>query len=153
MTVPQHHSHGPANRGRRVLETAAPLFVVEPNGPIRGGVVVLHDMYGLTEEIERHCRALAAGGWLPVAPYHYYEAGGREYCDPDTARTAYTERDPMQLRSDVDACIDYLTTRRGLPHQDVHIRGFGAGEQLAAWARDTRRLAASTTDPPRTERS
>jgi dienelactone hydrolase len=153
MTVPHHHSHGPANRGRRVLETAAPLFLVEPGGPIRGGIVVLHDVHGLTEEIERYCRELAADGWLAVAPYHYYEAGGREYHDPDAAHAAYTERDSAQFQSDVHACIDYLTTHRGLPRQDVQVRGFGVGGQLAAWARDARNPATPTPHRSPKERS
>jgi dienelactone hydrolase len=71
-----HLAHGPANRRRRVLETAAPLFVCEPSEAPRGGVIVVHDVLGLTHDAEAACRRLARGGWLAVAPFLYHQHGG-----------------------------------------------------------------------------
>ncbi|MBO0849572.1 MAG: dienelactone hydrolase family protein [Pseudonocardia sp.] len=130
MTAPaHHHAHGPANRRRRIVRTAAPLFVVEPAGPVRGGALVLHGAAGLTEEVERYCRDLALGGRLAVAPYHYYESGGREYPDPATAPELATEA----LHEDATAALDYLVRRRGLGTGRIRAHGFGAGVGLARW--------------------
>src|SRR5579884_896183 len=94
-----HHAHGPANRRRRILRTAAPLYVVEPRGPVRGGVVLLHDVTGLTAKIERHARELAGEGWLVAAPIHYYETGGRVYPATELAPALTDE----SLRADTAA--------------------------------------------------
>ncbi|TCP45804.1 dienelactone hydrolase family protein [Tamaricihabitans halophyticus] len=139
MTSPtaaiHHHSHGPANRRKQVLETAAPLFVVPPQpGPVRGGVVVLHDLAGLTEEVERCCRWLAAEGWLAVAPYHYYESGGRGRAEPLVPSYARHPLSADGLRTDVVAAVDYLVRRRGLPAESLSVLGFGTGGHLAGWA-------------------
>lgn len=151
MSVPttaHHHTHGPANRRRQVRETAAPLFVVAPQGPIRGGVVVLHDAAGLTEDIERYCKELADDGWLAVAPYHYYESGGRGERDhevPDYARHPLTTEG---LRADVRAALHYLEHRRGLPAGTLSVLGFGMGGYLAGWAAANHELAAAVSFAP-----
>lgn len=148
MSVPttaHHHSHGPANRRRRVVETAAPLFVVAPQGPIRGGVVVLHDAAGLTEDIEWYCQDLAEAGWLAAAPYHYYESGGRgeyEHEVPDYARHPPA---PAGLCADVRAALRYLEHRRGLLPETLSVLGFGMGGYLAAWAASDDELAGAVS--------
>lgn len=142
-----HHSHGPANRGRRVLDSAAPLFVEAPAGPVRGGLIVLHDAFGLTEPVERYCRAAAAAGWLAVAPYHYYDVGGREY-DRDSARDALGRLSLRGLTDDVTAARDYLTERRRLDIGAVAVLGFSMGAFLAAWAGAEWELAAAVSVSP-----
>ncbi|GAA1205318.1 dienelactone hydrolase family protein [Prauserella alba] len=146
--IGHHHSHGPANRRRRVLETAAPLFVVEPPGPIRGGVVVLHDVLGLTGYIEQYCRWLAEGGWLAVAPYHYYETGGTAYSSPGTALPALRSLTAQTLRTDVDGALDYLARQRRLVPGSLSAVGFSLGGYLAAWAARNHELAAAVSISP-----
>jgi carboxymethylenebutenolidase len=133
------HSHGPANRRRRVLSTAAPLYLVAPRGPVRGGLVLLHDRAGLTGEIERCAQRLAGDGWLVVAPYHYYDTGGRVYADPAQAPRPTED----SLRADVRAALDHLVARRGLPATRLAVVGVGAGGRLAGWAARTCELAAA----------
>lgn len=145
---PHHHSHGPANRRRRVLPTAAPLFVEEPSGPVRGGVIVLHDIFGLTDYIEHYCRLLAQSGWLAVAPYHYYDVGGREYSDVSTALAALGRLSTRGLTDDVAAGLAYLTERRGLDNRSVAVLGFSMGAHLAAWAASRWELAATVSVGP-----
>src|SRR5699024_11616383 len=96
-----HHSHGPANRRQRVLDTAAPLFVEEPRDAATSGVIVLHDVYGLTADVERYCRELAGAGRLAVAPYHYYDTGGHEHTADADARAAADGLTREQLDDDV----------------------------------------------------
>lgn len=140
-----HHAHGPANRRRRVLETAAPLFVEEPSGEVRGGAVVLHDAGGLSGYIEYYCRSLAADGLLTVAPYHYYDTGGREHADPESADVAMRALTAEGLRDDVGAALDYLLRLRGQSCRDVSVLGFGRGGYLAAWSAAEHHVAAAVS--------
>lgn len=126
-----HHSHGPANRRQRVLDTAAPLFVEEPYHTATSGVIVLHDVYGLTADVERYCRELAGSGRLAVAPYHYYDTGGREHTADAAARAAADGLTREQLDDDVLAAHDYLMRVRGLTTPFVTIVGFGMGARVA----------------------
>jgi dienelactone hydrolase len=132
-----HLSHGPANRGRRVLQTAAPLFVCRPEAPPKGGVIVLHDVHGMTEPIERACRLLALDGWLAVSPYLYYQRGGPAFPDtgpetvPEAARAEMAGLSPDDVAADIAAAHAYLTARA--PSRPA-VAGLGAGGHLAAWA-------------------
>ncbi|WP_051580203.1 dienelactone hydrolase family protein [Pseudonocardia acaciae] len=137
-------THGPANRRRRILRTAAPLFVVEPAGPVRGGAIVLHDAAGLTEDVEAYCRDLALDGRLAVAPFHYYETGGREYPDPAAAPELTTE----SLHEDATAALDYLVGRRGLGADQISAHGFGTGVHLARWTAAHHPIAAAVSVTP-----
>jgi carboxymethylenebutenolidase len=143
-----HHSHGPANRGARVLDTAAPLFVVRPEGPIRGGLVVLHDTPGLTEDIEAYCRSAARDSWLAVAPYHYYECGGRGEQDPAVPGYARTTLSTESLHTDVTGALHYLTGRRGLAPDTLAVLGIGMGADLATWAGEHHDLTACVAYGP-----
>lgn len=139
--IGHHHSHGPANRRSRVLETAAPLFVAEPRDEVTRGAIVLHDVFGLTGDIERYCRSLAGCGVLAVAPYHYYDTGGCEQPDLATAQVAANRLAGDRLRDDVLAAHDYLVRRRGLAASSVAVAGFGMGARLAEWASAEREIA------------
>lgn len=134
--VDHHHAHGPANRGRRVLETSAPLFVRWPETPPRTAVVVLHDVYGLTGDVERRCATLAAHGQLAVAPYFYYETGGREFTttSPERARRAWARLTEASKLADVAGALDHLRRRCGIPPESITLLGIGAGADVAAAA-------------------
>lgn len=119
-----HLAHGPANRGRRVLETAAPLFVCEPPSDPRGGAVLIHGLPGLTHDAEAACRRLASGGWLTVAPFLYHASGGRVFDDPDRARAELAGLSPAGLAADVTAAVTYLAGRGCL---DTAVIGLGTG--------------------------
>ncbi|MEV8634108.1 dienelactone hydrolase family protein [Streptosporangium sp. NPDC051023] len=127
------HAHGPANRGRRVLDAAAPLFVCEPGGRPVGGALVLHDVFGVTEHAEEACRALARRGRLAVSPYLYHEHGGPAFAAEElaAARTQMEELTPTDLAADVGAALGYLESRRTGP---VLVVGFSMGGHLATWA-------------------
>ena len=124
-----HLAHGPANRGRRVLDAAAPLFVREPAGEPRGGAVVVHGLAGLTHEVEAACRELAAHGWLAVAPFLYHGHGGPAFGsgpgEEARARAELAGLSPGTLAADVSAAVGYLSGR-GCP--EVTLIGFGTGQ-------------------------
>jgi len=127
-----HLAHGPANRRRRVLETAAPLFVCEPSGASRGGVIVVHDMLGLTHDAEAACRHLARDGWLTVAPFLFHSRGGPTFglSSLAAARAELGRRSPGELGADLAAAASYLA---GRGCGDVAVAGFGAGGYLVVY--------------------
>jgi carboxymethylenebutenolidase len=128
-----HLAHGPANRGRRVLQAAAPLFICEPGQSPRGGAVVIHGVRGLTHETEVACRLLARDSWFAVAPLLYHEHGGTVFPESDQARAlAELASVPVAtLAADLAAAVSYLSGR-GIDAPAVI--GFGTGGHLAAWA-------------------
>lgn len=144
------HGHGPANRGERVVQTAAPLFVRFPPTKAHAAVIVLHDMYGLTEQIETHCRVLSRRGYVTIAPYFYYETGGKEF-RPDqeaTARDAMALLTPEGLAADLSAAVDYLGRKEGIPPRSTGLLGVGTGAYLASWAATEHELAATVAFDP-----
>ncbi|HEX2157004.1 MAG TPA: dienelactone hydrolase family protein, partial [Actinomycetes bacterium] len=60
------------------------LYLAEPSGPARAGVVVVHDWYGRLPHVTAACDELAAAGLAAVAPDLY---GGRTASDPGQAET------------------------------------------------------------------
>jgi dienelactone hydrolase len=128
-----HLAHGPANRRRRVLETAAPLFVCEPSDATRGGVIVVHDVLGLTHDAEAACRHLARAGWLSVAPFLFHSHGGPTFglSALAAARAELGRRSLSDLGADLTAAASYLA---GRGCGDVAVAGFGTGGYLAASA-------------------
>ncbi|MEV4376930.1 dienelactone hydrolase family protein [Streptosporangium sp. NPDC049644] len=142
-----HHAHGSANRGRVVLQTAAPLFVCEPAGEPVAGVIVLHDVWGITPPVESRMRALSGRGWLTVAPYLFYRSGGPDFTAQDRARAeaAMSEPSTEDLAADFDAALDYLVEKRGVLAETIAVVGFGTGGYLAAWAAGRHRLAAGVS--------
>jgi carboxymethylenebutenolidase len=111
MEPEHHHAHGPANRGRVVLTTAAPLFVCEPPVPAGAAVIALHGPHGITAEFEWGLRAVAARGYLAAAPIHYFRDGGHEYVSAVSARRAYAALAGQDIDADVDAAVDHVTGR------------------------------------------
>uniref|UniRef100_UPI00355628A5 hypothetical protein n=1 Tax=Pseudonocardia nigra TaxID=1921578 RepID=UPI00355628A5 len=96
-----HHAHGPANRGRFVLTTAAPLFVCPPPGPARGAVVALHSSTGIDDAFEAGLRLIACRGLLVVAPYGYFRDGGPHHPPGPAADAAYARLTDADLDADV----------------------------------------------------
>lgn len=145
-----HHAHGPANRRRRVLPTAAPLFVRFPDGSPRAGAIVLHDVHGLTESVEERCRALARLGYVAIAPFLYYETGGKEF-RPENAETARAAMELLaadDLAADITAALAHLGERLGVPAASTAVLGVGMGGHLATWAASEHELAAAVAHDP-----
>lgn len=125
-----HHSHGPANRGRVVHTTAAPLFVCGATGSPTA-VVAVHGEPGIDHDFETGVRALAGAGAVVVAPYLYFRDGGPDYPHPDRARAAFARLDAGAVDVDLDAAVAHLTGRLGIAPSAVRVVGSGAGVPAA----------------------
>ncbi|MDV6012011.1 dienelactone hydrolase family protein [Haloechinothrix sp. LS1_15] len=144
-----HHAHGPANRRRRVVDPAAPLFVRFAPSVAATAVVVLHDVRGLTDEAERVVRQLAGRGHLALAPIFYHDIGGRVLSGPhEAAVDTLATKSLSRLRDDIAGALDYTGRRCGIPARDTAVLGIGSGGYLAALAAAEYSLAAAAGVTP-----
>ncbi|MGA9872732.1 MAG: dienelactone hydrolase family protein [Rhodococcus sp. (in: high G+C Gram-positive bacteria)] len=90
-----------------------PLTAVEPEGGVRGGIVVLHESREVPESLLDLLRALAGEGWLAVAPDLFHR---EDVPDGD-------EVFGDNLFADFDATYDWLTSR-GVYPDCVGVIGF-----------------------------
>lgn len=139
-----HHRHGDE---RTTLMTGAggvPLTVSQPDGVVRGGVIVVQEAYGVNQHIEAVTRKLAGQGYLAVAPHLYHRAGDPT---PDTfaaARPLLTRLNGDHIAVDLAAALDHLV---GCAVDDdrIGIVGFCMGGTVALWAASTLPVAAAVT--------
>jgi len=109
-----------------------------PAGEPRGGVVVVQEAFGLTGHITRVTQALAADGWIAVAPalFHRSEEQVFDYGDYEKLGPVMMSLSTDTITDDVDAALAELT-RLGVPSDRQGIIGFcmGGSVTLATAAR------------------
>ncbi|PRZ36609.1 carboxymethylenebutenolidase [Antricoccus suffuscus] len=110
-----------------------PLTVCAPSHAVRRGVVVLHEIWGVTPSIGAVTRRLAGAGYAVAAPHLYHRQDS-----PIPARERVN--DALRLRrtltasgidSDVRGAIDYLAAAGATK---VGVLGFSMGGTIALWA-------------------
>ncbi|HLI73412.1 MAG TPA: dienelactone hydrolase family protein [Acidimicrobiales bacterium] len=85
---------------------AVRAYVAEPDGPGPfAGVIVLHEAYGLNDDIRAHADRVAAAGYLAIAP-DLYTRGGPARCLVRTMVAATRGQGPAF--ADIDACRAWL---------------------------------------------
>ncbi len=105
-------------------------FLVLPEDAVgrRPGVLVLHEIYGLNDDIRRIARRFASAGYVALAP-DLYSAGGRSFC---VARAVLS----MQLGGgpalrDLVAAREYLAGRPEVRADRLGVVGFCMGGGFA----------------------
>jgi carboxymethylenebutenolidase len=117
MTVP---------RGSAADDVELPVFVARPVGAAPWpGVVVVHEVFGLTPHIMRVVQRLAHEGFATCAPDYYFRSGGPG-ADRSLALAAAVT--PGQLRDDFRASVETL---RAIGAGPVGITGFCQGGSYA----------------------
>lgn len=58
-------------------------YLAEPNGPPRGAIVVIQEIFGVNEGIRRKCDAWSAEGYLAIAPDLFWRLEPGVQLDPD----------------------------------------------------------------------
>jgi carboxymethylenebutenolidase len=130
-----------------VDETQLRVTIGEPDGAVRGGVVVLHESRGVTSRTEAIVEALAGEGWLAVAPhlYHRDDPGIDERAGEDEAADrAASAISGESVLADSDAAFGVLADR-GVSSDRMAVLGFDLGATAALVVAAQRSLGAVIT--------
>ena len=88
-------------------------FVARPEAASGGAVIVLQEIFGITDHIKAMAGKFAAAGYLAVAPAMFDRAGRGlvlSYSDFAAARAAMSQLDRAQCVLDMKAAADYART-------------------------------------------
>jgi carboxymethylenebutenolidase len=98
---PRHGEWVNLKSGNRTIKA----FVVYPERKEKTPVVlVIHEIFGLTDWVRSVCDQLAENGVIAIAPDLL---SGQTFNDVDGARKAISELQKPQIKSDLDATADY----------------------------------------------
>jgi carboxymethylenebutenolidase len=101
-------------------------YLAEPRAPGGGpGVLVVHDWYGLLPSVRERCDALAAAGFVALAPDLY---DGRTAADDGEAERLMDELEAAPARKRLDQAVGWLAAAGG---GHVGAVGFSMGGSLA----------------------
>jgi carboxymethylenebutenolidase len=103
----------------------------DPAGKPKGGVIVLHAIYGLTSHIRHVCDLWAEAGYAAIAPAHFDRvAPGRVYdystAGADAGRDCYAATSEANIMAEIAACRDALADAG-----PVVVSGFCTGGSFA----------------------
>ena len=113
--------------------------LVLPTGgdPPFPGVVVLHDIYGFTRDLKRHCKRFAAAGYAAIAPDIY--RGGSPGCIVKTFQSMVTNRGfAFEV---IEAAREMLESRQDVDADRIGVAGFCMGGGFALIAAADQRFA------------
>src|SRR4051794_9326587 len=111
-----------------------PAFVARPVAGRGPGIVVLQEIFGITDYIKDRARDLASLGYVALVPQLYWRLGSDVTLPENTPEGlqqafGYMQRlDQTQAVQDAAAAIDYLRSSLG---QSVGVLGFCMGGRLA----------------------
>jgi carboxymethylenebutenolidase len=98
---PRHGEWVDIKSGQRTIKA----FVVYPERKEKTPVVlVVHEIFGLTDWVRGICDQLAENGVIAIAPDLL---SGQTYSDVDGARKAISALTPEQIKADLDTAADY----------------------------------------------
>jgi carboxymethylenebutenolidase len=114
-----------------------PVYHCPAAGQRRGGLVLVHEIFGVTEHIRELCDEYAADGYEVLSPglFERIEPGcALSYTGPDWERAikiAREEHDWDQGLADTQTCIDWLAAKGASGHGPVFIVGYCFGGSVA----------------------
>jgi carboxymethylenebutenolidase len=123
------------------------VTVTEPTGPAKGGVVIVHEGFGVTGYILDVARRFADAGWVAAVPHLYHRTGDPVFAyDVDHAEiiphaSAMTGEG---ILADVDAALAELASR-GVSAEHVGVVGFCQGGAIAMMVATERTIGAAVT--------
>jgi carboxymethylenebutenolidase len=119
------------------------LTVAEPDGRVRGGIVVLHEARGITDAVRGLVHGLAGDGWLAVAP-HLYHRDNADEVDEDQADAQAGKLDRDEVLADTDTAFGWLA-ERAVDSDRMGVVGFDVGGSVALLVAAKRTLGAVVT--------
>ncbi|HEX3592377.1 MAG TPA: dienelactone hydrolase family protein [Pseudonocardiaceae bacterium] len=110
------------------------LTIAEPDRPVRGGLVVLHEARGVTDVVRGLVSSLADEGWLAVAPHLYgvHDEGDLAALSGDS------------VIADTDLAAVWLA-ERGVAADRTGVIGFGLGGAAALVVASSRTVGAAVS--------
>ncbi|MFN2621587.1 MAG: dienelactone hydrolase family protein [Chthoniobacterales bacterium] len=112
-------------------ERTIKAFLVYPERKDKAPVVlVIHEIFGLTDWVRGVCDQLAENGVIAIAPDLL---SGQTYADIDGARKAISALPTEQVKADLDATSDYALTKIPSANGTLAVCGFCWG---GGWAFD-----------------
>jgi len=128
------------------LDGAMAGYQARPDGPAKGGVVVVQEAFGVNSHIEDVARRFAAAGWDALAPAFFHRQGSPvlDYDDLATVMPLLGQMTPEGFAMDLAAAVDHLATA-GHPAANVAVVGFCMGGTVAFYAATLRPLGAAVT--------
>jgi carboxymethylenebutenolidase len=122
---PRHADWVDIKSGDRTIKA----FVVYPESKNKTPVVlVVSEIFGLTDWVRSLCDELAENGVIAIAPDLY---GGQKFEDPDGARKATAALAKEQIKADLDATADFALTKIPAANGTLAVCGFCWG---GGWA-------------------
>jgi carboxymethylenebutenolidase len=106
---PRHHEYVPIKHGDRTLQA----FVVYPEVKSKAPVIVLiHEIFGLSDWAKEMADELAAEGYIVIAPdllsgFGPNGGGSSEFSSQDATVKAVSGLDPAIVTADLNAAADY----------------------------------------------
>src|SRR6266487_717593 len=116
-------------------------FVVYPESKSKtAAVLVISEIFGLTDWVRSLCDELAENGVIAIAP----DLHGKKFEDLDAARKATSELPKGQVKSDLDATADYTLTNIPSCNGTLAVCGFCWGGGVTfAYANENPKLKAA----------
>jgi carboxymethylenebutenolidase len=135
---PRHGEWVDLKSGERTIKA----FVVYPERKDKAqAVLVIHEIFGLTDWVRGVCDQLAENGVIAIAPDLLT---GQTYSDIDGARKAISALSPEQIKADLDATSDYALTKIPACNGTLAVCGFCWGGGVTfAYANENPKLKAA----------
>jgi carboxymethylenebutenolidase len=135
---PRHGEWVDIKSGDRTIKA----FVVYPESKNKTPVVlVIHEIFGLTDWVRGMCDQLAENGVIAIAPDLL---SGRTFEDLDGARKAISALPEEQVKADLDATADYALTKIPASSGALTVCGFCWGGGVTfSYANENPRLKAA----------
>jgi carboxymethylenebutenolidase len=94
------------------------------------GVVVIHEVFGLTDWEPTVVDRLAKNGYVAIVPDLLSTKYGRSPADPDSGRKLVAQLEPSRITADLDAAVEYLNAQSAVQSGIIGIMGFcwGGGQ-------------------------
>lgn len=125
--------------GRFIVETADGFaldsFVAHAEGESKGGLVILQEIFGVTDQLKAVARSYAADGFDAIIPALFDRVSCRtviSFDDPDAGRELAMRLDIEEVMIDIDAARDHIDQGNG-----VSVLGFCLGGGVALKAATT----------------
>jgi carboxymethylenebutenolidase len=135
---PRHADWVDITSGGRTIKA----FVVYPERKDKSpAMLVVSEIFGLTDWVRSLCDELAENGVIAIAPDLH---GGQKFEDLDSARKATSGLAKEQVKADLDAAADYALTKIPSCNGTFAVCGFCWGGGVAfAYANDNPKLKAA----------